>query len=86
MIVFKQSKLGSRGSDAYEWIINGINYAVNNRGPNGEKVRVISMSLGGPENGGRYAELKGTSMALATPHISEGAALIIKHFESKNDV
>ncbi|MEV6689796.1 hypothetical protein AB0N28_31505 [Streptomyces sp. NPDC051130] len=82
MIVFKQSKLGSRGSDAYEWIINGINYAVNNRGPNGEKVRVISMSLGGPENGGRYAELKGT----ATPHISGGAALIIKHFESKNDV
>ncbi len=42
--------LGANGSGAYEWIINGINYAVNWRGSNGEKVRVISMSLGGPDN------------------------------------
>lgn len=41
---------GEQGSGAYEWIINGINYAVNWQGPNGEKVRVISMSLGGPQD------------------------------------
>ncbi|OUB65262.1 S8 family peptidase [Bacillus thuringiensis] len=154
---------GPRGSGAYEWIINGINYAVNWRGPNGEKVRVISMSLGGPQDvpelhqavinavnndvlvvcaagnsgdgsgeidefeypgaypevvevgavdfnkktprftvsnknvdlvgpgvgilstykGGGYATLSGTSMA--TPHISGGSALIIKHCESENE-
>lgn len=38
--------LAGNGKGSYEWIINGINYAVNWRGPNGEKVRVISMSLG----------------------------------------
>ncbi|MHA4096190.1 S8 family peptidase [Bacillus cereus] len=154
---------GPNGSGAYEWIINGINYAVNWRGPNEEKVRVISMSLSGPENNpelhqavknavnndvlvvcaagnrgdgndttdelsypgaypevvevgavdlnknaarfsqsnknvdlvgpgvgilstykdGGYATLQGTSMA--TPHISGGAALIIKHCESENE-
>lgn len=42
--------LAGNGSGAYEWIINGINYAVNWRGPNGEKARVISMSLGGPQD------------------------------------
>ncbi|MBP0724106.1 S8 family peptidase [Bacillus sp. RG28] len=41
---------GKKGSGAYEWIINGINYAANWKGPNGEKVRVISMSLGGPQD------------------------------------
>ncbi|WP_308392016.1 S8 family serine peptidase, partial [Bacillus thuringiensis] len=34
--------LAGNGKGSYEWIINGINYAVNWRGPNGEKVRVIS--------------------------------------------
>lgn len=38
------------GSGEYEWIINAINYAVAWRGPQGERVRVISMSLGGPED------------------------------------
>lgn len=41
---------GKQGSGAYEWIINGINYAANWQGPNGEKVRVISMSLGGRQD------------------------------------
>ncbi|MGG3573167.1 S8 family peptidase [Bacillus gobiensis] len=35
---------GENGSGAYEWIINGINYAVD------QKVDIISMSLGGPED------------------------------------
>ncbi|HDX9619572.1 S8 family peptidase [Bacillus thuringiensis] len=39
--------LGADGFGSFEWIANGIDYAVNWRGSNGEKVRVISMSLGG---------------------------------------
>ncbi|MEH7387232.1 S8 family peptidase [Bacillus sp. JJ1521] len=42
--------LTGEGSGNYEWIINAINYAGEWRGPNNEKVRVISMSLGGPED------------------------------------
>lgn len=42
--------LGGNGSGSYDAIINGINYATNWRGANGEKVRVISMSLGGPQD------------------------------------
>ncbi len=38
------------GSGSTKNIIEAINYAVDWRGPNGEKVRIISMSLGGPEN------------------------------------
>ena len=38
------------GAGNYEWIINAINYAVEWRGPQQERVRVISMSLGGPED------------------------------------
>ncbi|WP_028392511.1 S8 family peptidase [Bacillus cihuensis] len=36
--------LDHQGSGQYEWIINGINYAVE------QKVDIISMSLGGPED------------------------------------
>ncbi|WP_303699856.1 S8 family peptidase [Lentibacillus sp. CBA3610] len=42
--------LDSNGSGDYQWIIDGINYATDWEGPNGEKVRAISMSLGGPED------------------------------------
>jgi major intracellular serine protease len=42
--------LNSQGSGAYDWINNGIRFATQWRGPNGERVRVLNMSLGGPEN------------------------------------
>jgi major intracellular serine protease len=42
--------LAKDGSGSYSWIINAINYAANWKGPNGERVRVINMSLGGPQD------------------------------------
>ena len=42
--------LGDNGSGSYESIINGILYAIKWRGNNGERVRVINMSLGGSED------------------------------------
>lgn len=42
--------LSGEGFGNYEWIISAINYAVEWRGPKNERVRVISMSLGGPED------------------------------------
>ncbi|RXY99689.1 S8 family peptidase [Fictibacillus sp. S7] len=42
--------LGKNGSGSYQGIIDAINYAVEWRGDNGERVRVISMSLGGPDD------------------------------------
>lgn len=39
--------LSKNGSGSYKSIIDAINYAVDWTGPNGEKVRIISMSLGG---------------------------------------
>ncbi|GGJ88365.1 serine protease [Lentibacillus kapialis] len=42
--------LDSNGSGDYQWIIDGIKYATDWEGPNGEKVRAISMSLGGPKD------------------------------------
>ncbi|MFD1019456.1 S8 family peptidase [Thalassobacillus hwangdonensis] len=42
--------LSGSGSGQYQWIIDAINYAVDWEGPNGEKARVISMSLGGPSS------------------------------------
>ena len=44
MLVLKV--LAGDGSGSYEQIIEAIHYAVNWRGPNQEKVRIISMSLG----------------------------------------
>ncbi|MBA2176655.1 S8 family peptidase [Halobacillus locisalis] len=40
--------LTGEGSGDTNWIIDAIDYATKWEGPNGEKVRVISMSLGGP--------------------------------------
>lgn len=42
--------LDSQGSGSFEGIINAIDYAVKWTGPNGEKVRVLNMSLGGSED------------------------------------
>lgn len=42
--------LDSNGSGSYEGIINGINYATSWRGENGERVRIMNMSLGGSEH------------------------------------
>jgi major intracellular serine protease len=42
--------LNSEGSGDYRGIIEGIRYASKYEGPNGERVRAINMSLGGPYN------------------------------------
>lgn len=42
--------LGKDGSGSYQGIIDAINYAADWKGPSGERVRVISMSLGGPDD------------------------------------
>ncbi|MBM7645715.1 major intracellular serine protease [Scopulibacillus daqui] len=42
--------LSKDGSGQLEWIIDAIHYAVDWEGPNKEKVNVISMSLGGPQD------------------------------------
>ncbi|QGH34710.1 S8 family serine peptidase [Gracilibacillus salitolerans] len=42
--------LTGEGSGEYEWIIDAINYAVEWRGPDNERARVICMSLGGPND------------------------------------
>ncbi|WP_245855837.1 S8 family peptidase [Bacillus oleivorans] len=42
--------LDANGSGSYDSLINAIQYAISWRGPNQEKVRVISMSLGGPND------------------------------------
>lgn len=42
--------LDGNGSGSYQSIIDGIRFAIQWRGPQGEKVRIISMSLGGPQD------------------------------------
>ncbi|TCP30575.1 type II signal peptidase [Scopulibacillus darangshiensis] len=42
--------LTEEGSGQFKWIIDAINYAVDWKGPQNQKVGVISMSLGGPQD------------------------------------
>ncbi|MFD2212267.1 S8 family peptidase [Metabacillus endolithicus] len=42
--------LSGQGYGETKWVTEGIRYATKWRGPNGERVRVISMSLGGRED------------------------------------
>ncbi|MGC4377589.1 S8 family peptidase [Fictibacillus sp. Mic-4] len=42
--------LDKNGSGSYEGITEAIQYATKWKGPNGERVRIISMSLGGPDD------------------------------------
>ncbi|MDO6658145.1 S8 family peptidase [Anaerobacillus sp. 1_MG-2023] len=42
--------LNESGSGSYQSIINGIRYAIDWKGTEGERVNVISMSLGGPSD------------------------------------
>lgn len=48
--------LDRHGSGNYYSIIEGIRYATQWKGPNGEKVRIINMSLGGPHNDPKLEE------------------------------
>jgi major intracellular serine protease len=50
--------LDDHGSGYSSWIVNAINYATDWSGPNGEKVQVISMSLGGPHDPNEYNAIK----------------------------
>ncbi|WP_110926223.1 S8 family peptidase [Bacillus massiliglaciei] len=42
--------LNGQGQGNLDWINGALEYAINWRGPNGEKVSIISLSLGGPED------------------------------------
>ena len=42
--------LTGEGSGQYDWIIRAIRYAADWKGPNGETVSVMNMSLGGPQD------------------------------------
>lgn len=42
--------LSGQGGGKFAWIIDAIQYAVDWKGSKGERVRVISMSLGGPQD------------------------------------
>jgi major intracellular serine protease len=64
--------LGGDGSGDYDSIINGIYWAVQWRGKNGERVRIINMSLGGPAHirelhqAIKYAIANGVSVVCAS--------------------
>lgn len=48
--------LDRHGSGNYYSIIEGLRYATNWKGPNGERVRIINMSLGGPQDDPKLKE------------------------------
>jgi major intracellular serine protease len=50
--------LDDNGSGYSSWIVNAINYATDWKGPNGEKVTAISMSLGGPDDINEHQAIK----------------------------
>lgn len=50
--------LDARGRGRSAWINHALEYAIDWRGKNGEKVDVISMSLGGPKNSQEYQLIK----------------------------
>ncbi|WP_307794930.1 S8 family peptidase [Alkalihalobacillus sp. BA299] len=70
--------LDRNGSGSYKGIIDGIRWATDWRGPHDEQVRVISMSLGGPEDvpelheAIKYAVNKGVSVVVAAGNSGDG--------------
>ncbi len=68
------------GASSYENLIRGVHYAINWRGPNRERVRVISMSLGGPADDPRLhaavkrAVTKNILVVCAAGNLGDGRA------------
>lgn len=72
--------LDKDGSGDYQGIINGIRWASDWKGPHGETARVISMSLGGPQDypplhdAIKYAVSKGIAVVVAAGNEGDGSA------------
>ncbi|MYL32842.1 S8 family serine peptidase [Pontibacillus yanchengensis] len=72
--------LSGEGRGKMDWIIDAINYATNWKGTEGEEVRVISMSLGGPSDipelheAIQYAVNQGVSVVCAAGNEGDGQA------------
>ncbi|MFC0523256.1 S8 family peptidase [Pontibacillus salicampi] len=70
--------LTGSGQGKMEWIVDAIEYATNWRGPQGERVEVISMSLGGPTDVPELKEAiihavqKGISIVCAAGNSGDG--------------
>ncbi|MBM7553813.1 S8 family peptidase [Thalassobacillus pellis] len=77
--------LTESGRGQMDWIIDAINYAVNWRGADGERVRVISMSLGGPSDtpelhdAVKNAVNSGVSVVCAAGNAGDGRADTNEH-------
>ncbi|WP_408006248.1 S8 family peptidase [Pseudalkalibacillus sp. A8] len=75
----------SNGTSSYDSLIRGIHYAINWRGPNKERVRVISMSLGGPvhdprlHSAVRRAVSKNILVVCAAGNLGDGIANSFEH-------